>query len=242
MGRQRVNESGRPRPQLRRRSWAVLGFVRCWSAIPVPRRCRRVNRWRPKEGPVRRRHRSASEGNPLAGLTALGERDPDKAAFSWNGSEPAEKDGYFRPQRAATIDDPAASKAASGLGRAARRSSQPLHRGQRFDTGQSALCAKILDNSRRLRSNRPHSAHISKETKAWLAEQAAGRFGLTFTPKHGSWLNLVEGFFSKLDRSVLRHIRFASKHELKERIMAAMDDINQHPVVHTWSYKLDKAA
>jgi hypothetical protein len=24
--------------------------------------------------------------------------------------------------------------------------------------------------------------------------------------------------------------------------MAAMDDINQHPVVHTWSYKLDKAA
>jgi transposase len=91
----------------------------------------------------------------------------------------------------------------------------------------------ILDN---------HSAHISKETKAWLAEQPPGRFAFTFTPKHGSWLNLVEGFFSKLARSVLRHIRVASKHELKERIMAAMDDINQHPVVHTWSYKLDKAA
>jgi len=91
----------------------------------------------------------------------------------------------------------------------------------------------ILDN---------HSAHISKETKAWIAEQPPGRFELTFTPKHGSWLNLVEGFFSKLARSVLRHIRVASKHELKDRIMAAMDDINQHPVVHTWSYKLDKAA
>lgn len=90
----------------------------------------------------------------------------------------------------------------------------------------------ILDN---------HSAHISKETKAWLAEQPAGRFEFTFTPKHCSWLNLVEGFFSKLARSVLRHIRVASKHELKERIMAAMDDINHHPVVHTWSYKLDKA-
>jgi hypothetical protein len=24
--------------------------------------------------------------------------------------------------------------------------------------------------------------------------------------------------------------------------MAAMDYINQHPVVHTWSYKLDEAA
>ena len=39
-----------------------------------------------------------------------------------------------------------------------------------------------------------HSAHISKETKAWLAEQPAGRFEFTFTPKHGpSKLNLVEG-------------------------------------------------
>jgi len=91
----------------------------------------------------------------------------------------------------------------------------------------------ILDN---------HSAHISKETKAWLAKQAAGRFEFTFTPKHGSWLNIVEGFFSKLTRSILRHIRVASKQELKDRIMAAMDYINQHPVVHTWSYKLDEAA
>ena len=49
----------------------------------------------------------------------------------------------------------------------------------------------ILDN---------HSAHISKETKAWLASQPVGRFEFTFTPKHGSWLNLVEGFFSKLAR------------------------------------------
>ena len=91
----------------------------------------------------------------------------------------------------------------------------------------------ILDN---------HTAHISKETKTWLAEQPAGRFEFTFTPKHGSWLNLVEGFFSKLARSVLRHIRVASKQELKDRIMAAMDEFNRYPVVHTWSYKLDQAA
>jgi len=91
----------------------------------------------------------------------------------------------------------------------------------------------ILDN---------HSAHISKETKAWLAQQPLGRFEFTFTPTHGSWLNLVEGFFSKLTRSVLRHIRVASKQELKDRIMAAMDYFNQQPVVHTWSYNLDEAA
>jgi transposase len=91
----------------------------------------------------------------------------------------------------------------------------------------------ILDN---------HSAHISRETQAWLGAQPAGRFEFTFTPKHGSWLNLIEGFFSKFARSVLRHIRVASKQELKERIMAGIEDVNRYPVIHTWSYKLADAA
>src|SRR6267154_2017341 len=91
----------------------------------------------------------------------------------------------------------------------------------------------ILDN---------HSAHISRETRAWLDARPPGRFAFTFTPKHGSWLNLIEGFFSKFARSVLRHIRVTSKHELKERIMAGIDDVNRHPVIHTWSYKLAEAA
>ena len=88
----------------------------------------------------------------------------------------------------------------------------------------------ILDN---------HSAHISKETRDWLAEQPEGRFEFVFTPKHGSWLNLIEGFFSKMARSMLRHIRVASKQELKDRIMAYLDDINRDPVVHKWTYRLD---
>lgn len=87
----------------------------------------------------------------------------------------------------------------------------------------------ILDN---------HSAHISKETKAWLATQPEGRFSFVFTPKHGSWLNLIEGLFSKMARSMLRHIRVASKSELKARIFAYLDDINRDPVIHTWTYKL----
>src|ERR1700731_1021960 len=115
----------------------------------------------------------------------------------------------------------------------ARFRSDPLATARLQYDWDLAAIKLILDN---------HSAHISKETNAWLADQPAGRFEFTFTPKHGSWLNLVEGFFSKLARSVLRHIRVASKQELKDRIMAAMDEFNRHPVVHTWSYKIDQAA
>jgi transposase len=56
---------------------------------------------------------------------------------------------------------------------------------KRLDAAYSADTAikLILDN---------HSAHVSKETKTWLATQREGRFSFVFTPKHGSWLNLVE--------------------------------------------------
>jgi transposase len=91
----------------------------------------------------------------------------------------------------------------------------------------------ILDN---------HSAHKSKETRAWLAQRPEGRFTFVFTPKHGSWLNLIEGFFSKLARSVLRHIRVASPQELRQRILDAVDRINRRPVVHTWKWRIAEAA
>lgn len=91
----------------------------------------------------------------------------------------------------------------------------------------------ILDN---------HSAHISKETKNWLDAQPDGRFSFVFTPKHGSWLNLIEGFFSKMARSVLRGIRVASKAELKQRILAYLEDLNRAPVIHKWRYKLAQPA
>jgi transposase len=79
-------------------------------------------------------------------------------------------------------------------------------------------------------------------TTSWLAAQPIGRFTFTFTPPPGSWLNLIEGFFSKLALSVLRHIRVASKHELRERLLAFIRDINREPVVHTWHYNINDAA
>lgn len=88
----------------------------------------------------------------------------------------------------------------------------------------------ILDN---------HSAHISKETRAYLAT-VPNRFDFTFTPTHGSWLNLIEVFFSKLARTMLRGIRVKSKAELKSRIEAYLTELNQTPVIFRWKYGLEE--
>jgi transposase len=82
----------------------------------------------------------------------------------------------------------------------------------------------ILDN---------HSAHISKETMRYLTSRP-GRFVYVHTPKHGSWLNLIESAFSKMARTFLRHIRVDSKEELKERILKGINEFNDTPVVYRW--------
>jgi transposase len=82
----------------------------------------------------------------------------------------------------------------------------------------------ILDN---------HSAHISKETMSYLATRP-NRFIYVHTPKHGSWLNLIETLFSKMARTFLKHIRVESKAELKARILKGIEEINAEPVVHRW--------
>ena len=89
----------------------------------------------------------------------------------------------------------------------------------------------ILDN---------HSAHISKETRAYLAS-VPNRFEFVFTPKHTSWLNLVETFFSKVAKTVLRGIRVGSVDELKERIERHIDELNSEPVVFKWTYGIENA-
>ena len=82
----------------------------------------------------------------------------------------------------------------------------------------------ILDN---------HSAHISKETMRYLASRP-NRFIYAHTPKHGSWLNLVETLFGKMARTFLKSIRVNSIKELKQRILKGIDEINQTPVLHQW--------
>lgn len=87
----------------------------------------------------------------------------------------------------------------------------------------------VLDNLR---------VHTSEETRTYLAT-VPGRFEFVFTPKHGSWLNMVEGFFSKMTKQMLRGIRVKSKAELTERIYCYFREINEEPVVFHWKYNLE---
>ena len=84
-----------------------------------------------------------------------------------------------------------------------------------------------------------HSAHTSKEVQNYLATKPEGRYVFVFTPTHGSWLNLIESFFSKMTKQMLRGIRVKSKQELEDRIYKYFDEVNADPVVYHWTYKLD---
>lgn len=81
--------------------------------------------------------------------------------------------------------------------------------------------------------------HSSEETRKYLAT-VPGRFEFVFTPKHGSWLNLIEGFFSKLTRQMLKGIRVKTKDELVQRIYKYFDEVNEEPVIYHWKYKLEE--
>lgn len=87
----------------------------------------------------------------------------------------------------------------------------------------------ILDN---------HSAHISKETRTYLAT-VPGRFDFVFTPTHGSWLNIIESLFAKMAKTFLRGIRAESKDDLKQRISHWLKELNESPVIFRWKWGLD---
>jgi transposase len=88
----------------------------------------------------------------------------------------------------------------------------------------------ILDNLK---------VHTSEETQEYLAT-VSDKFEFVFTPKHASWLNIIESFFSKMVRSVLRGIRVDSINELRERISQYINQINEKPVLFKWRYKMEE--
>jgi transposase len=78
------------------------------------------------------------------------------------------------------------------------------------------------------------SSHTSRATRAWLA--ARPRFSVTYTPKHASWLNMIEQWFGVLTRRLLRRGDFTSRDELEAKITAFTIRHNKNARPYKWSY------
>jgi transposase len=81
------------------------------------------------------------------------------------------------------------------------------------------------------------SSHTSAATRAWLA--AHPRFTATYTPKHASWLNMVEQWFGVLTRRLLRRGDFASRDDLETKIIAFTIRHNRNARPYRWAYDAD---
>jgi transposase len=78
------------------------------------------------------------------------------------------------------------------------------------------------------------SSHTSRATRAWIA--AHPRITVTCTPKHASWLDMAELWFSVLTRGLLRRGEFTSRADLTEKITRFAIRYNQTAKPWTWAY------
>lgn len=78
----------------------------------------------------------------------------------------------------------------------------------------------------------------SKETRAKFLADPAHRIRFVYTPKHASWLNQVEIWFSILVKRLLKRLSVKSKQELKEKISGFIDYFNTTMAkAFKWTYK-----
>jgi putative transposase len=78
------------------------------------------------------------------------------------------------------------------------------------------------------------STRGTEEVQAWLNEHP--RWSFQFTPKHASWLNQIEIFFSILWRRLLKHGIFTSETDLAEQMLAYIETYNQTARPFKWTY------
>ncbi len=81
--------------------------------------------------------------------------------------------------------------------------------------------------------SRSWTSYVSREVRAWLARHP--RITLHFTPTSGSWLNLVEAFFSILTRQALRRGSFPTVADLIAAIERFIDAWNDRCAPFTWT-------
>jgi transposase len=78
------------------------------------------------------------------------------------------------------------------------------------------------------------STHKTQAVGTWLDEHP--RWQLVFTPKHASWLNQVEIFFSILTRRLLKHGQFSGPDDLATQMLAYVEHHNLTARPFAWTY------
>ena len=78
------------------------------------------------------------------------------------------------------------------------------------------------------------STRGTQEVEDWLTTHP--RWSFQFTPKHASWLNQIEIFFSILYRRLLKHGIFTTEDDLAEQMLAYIETYNQTATPFKWTY------
>lgn len=78
----------------------------------------------------------------------------------------------------------------------------------------------------------------SRASRTAFLSKAEHRIRFVYTPRHCSWLNQIELWFSVLARRVLRRGSFASKAELREKVLAFIAYFNKVLAKpYRWTYR-----